>query len=156
MRRGVAAVASGALVVGAGASVGALAAHMSSGWAQEAALESAADVVAAPTAEVVLPKPVVVTRIKKRHVTPDPVIIRRKVIVRVPAAQGAAPRDQAEVRTSPRSTSSRPQSAKPPTRTKAVPAPRKQPSRTAVAPAPAAAPAKTSGGTSTGTTSKSS
>lgn len=148
--RGVAAVASGALVVGAGGSVGALAEHMASGWAQEAARESAANVIATPAVEVVSPKPVVVTRIKKRHVTPDPVIIRKKVIVGVPAAPGAAPRAPSG------STSARPRPAQPSTRTNVAPAPRKQPSRTVVAPAPAPAPARTSGGTSAATTSKSS
>lgn len=145
MRRGAAAVASGALVVGAGASVGALSAHMSAGWTEQAALDSAAQVVADP----VVPKPVVVTRIKKRHVTPDPVIIHKQVIVHVPAGQGG--QAQAPVSTSSGSTSSTSQVTSQPSRTTST---RTQPSRTVVAPAPA--PPKTSGGSSAGTTSKTS
>ena len=89
VRRGVAVVSSGALVVGAGAAVGVLAADMSAQWSAKAALEAAAQVVDEPVSDLTVPRPVVVTRIEERHVTPKPVVVHRKVYVRVPASQGA-------------------------------------------------------------------
>jgi hypothetical protein len=124
VRRGVAAVSSGAIVVGAGAAVGVVSAQMSAQWSQEAALEAAAQVAADPVSDLTVPRPVVVTRIEERHVTPEPVVVHRKVYVRVPSQQRVtrvpAPRAKAAPKTSTKS------------------APRKQPSRTVVAPAPAA------------------
>jgi hypothetical protein len=128
VRRGVAVISSGVVVVGAGAAVGALAADMSDEWSQQAALEAAAQVVADPVSDVTVPRPVVITRIEERHVTPKPVVVHRKVYIRVPARQGA-PRPQA-----PRATSA-------PQRQPAAPAAKARPSRTVVAPAPAPAPA---------------
>ena len=87
-------LSSGALVVGAGVTVGVLAADMSDEWSQQAALEAAAQVVADPVSDVTVPRPVVVTRIEERHVTPKPVVVHRKVYIRVPAGQ-SAPRPQA-------------------------------------------------------------
>lgn len=121
VKRGVAVVSSGALVVGAGAAVGVLAASMSDTWSQQAALEAAAEVVPDPVRDVTVPRPVVVTRTEERHVTPEPVVVHRKVYVRVPSGQGSAPRATAA-----------PQ--RPSTRSAAKP----RPSRTVVAPAPAA------------------
>lgn len=125
VKRGVAVVSSGALVVGAGAAVGVLAADMSAQWSQEAALEAAAQVVPDPVSDLTVPRPVVVTLIEERHVTPKPVVVHRKVYVRVPAAQGSAPRAQ-----TPRAKGAERQ----PVRS----APKPRPSRTVVAPAPAA------------------
>ncbi len=119
-------VSSGALVVGAGAAVGVLAADMSDEWSQQAALEAAAQVVVDPVADVTVPRPVVVTRIEEHHVTPEPVVVHRKVYVRVPAGQGSTTRAQAP----------QPRAA---TRQPARPAPASKPSRTVVAPAPAPA-----------------
>jgi hypothetical protein len=124
VRRGVAAVSSGAIVVGAGAAVGMVSAQMSAQWSQEAALEAAAQVAADRVIDLTIPRPVVVTRIEERHVTPEPVVVHRKVYVPVPSQQRVdrvqAPRAKAAPRSSTKS------------------APRKQPSRTVVAPAPAA------------------
>jgi hypothetical protein len=135
----VAAVSSGAIVVGAGAAVGVVSAQMSALWSQEAALEAAAQVAVDPVSDLTVPRPVVVTRIEERHVTPEPVVVHRKVYVRVPSQQRVtrAP--------APRAT------AAPKTSTKA--APRKQPSRTVVAPAPAAPKAVTSAPKATSKTS---
>jgi hypothetical protein len=125
VRRGVAAVSSGALVVGAGAAVGVMTADMSARWAQETALEAAAQVVADPASDVTVPRPVVVTRIEERHVTPTPVVVHRKVYVRVPSA-GAATRVQT------------PRSEAGPQKRAVRAAPKPRPSRRVVAPAPAA------------------
>ena len=126
VKRGVAVVSSGALVVGAGAAVGVLAADMSAQWSRQAALAPAAQVVADPVIDVTVPRPVVVTRIEERHVTPEPVEVRRKVYVQVPSGQGAT-RVQA-----PRSTAA--------TQGRTVrSAPEPRPSRRVVAPAPAPA-----------------
>ena len=127
-RRGMAVVSSGALVVGAGAAVGVLAADMAAQWSQDAALEQAAQLVAEQVSDVAVPRPVVVTRIEERHVTPEPVVVHRKVYIRVPARQGSAPRAQA------------PRAKAAPQRQPARSAPMQKPSRTVVAPAPAPAP----------------
>jgi hypothetical protein len=139
-RRGVAVVSSGALVVGAGAAVGVLAADMSAQWSQQAALEAAAEVVADPVNDVTVPRPVVVTRIEERHITPKPVVVHRKVYVRAPTRQ-VAPRAQ-----KPRATTA-------PQRTPARSAPAPQPSRKVVAPAPAAPQAPASAPQATSKTS---
>lgn len=77
----------GALVVGAGAAVGFLAASMHAQWSEGAAIEAAA---AVPSVEPQPVRPVVVTVIEERHVTPEPVVVYRKVYttrtVRKPAA----------------------------------------------------------------------
>jgi hypothetical protein len=138
--RGVAVLSSGALVVGAGAAVGVLAADMSAQWSQEAALEAAAQVVSDPVPDVTVPRPVVVTRIEERHVTPKPVVVHRKVYVRVPAGQSA-----------PRAQSPRGQAAPPRQPAKAATKPRT--SRKVVAPAPAPAAPKASAPKSTSKTS---
>lgn len=72
-RRGVAVVSSGALVVGAGAAVGVLAADMSAQWSQQAALEAAFEVqapraTADPQPSGVVPRP----RPSRRTVAPTP------------------------------------------------------------------------------------
>ena len=125
VRRGVAVVSSGALVVGAGAAVGVLAADMSAQWSAKAALEAAAQVVEEPVSDLPVPRPVVVTRIEERHVTPKPVVVHRKVYVRVPSSQGAA-RVQA------------PRAKSTPQKRTVRSAPKPRPSRRVVAPAPAA------------------
>jgi hypothetical protein len=119
VRRGVAVMSSGALVVGAGAAVGVVAADMAAQWSDQAALKAAAQVVEDPGNDATIPRAVIVTRIKERHVTPKPVVVHRKVYVRVPSTQGAA-RVQAPQKRAVRS------------------APRPRPSRRVVAPAPAA------------------
>jgi hypothetical protein len=126
VKRGVAVVSSGALVVGAGAAVGVLAADMSDQWSQQAALEAAAQVVPDPVSDVTVPRPVVVTLIEERHVTPKPVVVHRKVYIRVPAGQPAN-RGQA------------PQAKSAPQQRTVRSAPKPRPSRKVVAPAPAPA-----------------
>lgn len=133
-------VSSGALVVGAGAAVGVLAADMSAQWSQEAALKAAAQVVSDPVPDVTVPRPVVVTRIEERHVTPKPVVVHRKVYVRVPAGQ-SAPRAQA------------PGGQAAPQRQPAKAATKPRPSRRVVAPAPAPAAPRASAPKSTSKTS---
>jgi hypothetical protein len=140
VRRGIAVVSSGALVVGAGASVGILAAQMADQWSTQAALEAAASVVVDPTADLNVPRPVVVTRTKVRHITPDPVVVHKKVYVQTPTAQAPATRYQApapRVASAPRTTTTT-----------------RKPSRTVVAPAPKPAapkPQPASGGTTSKT-----
>jgi hypothetical protein len=144
VRRGVAAVSSGAIVVGAGAAVGVVSAQMSAQWSQEAALEAAAQVAADPVGDLTDPRPVVVTRIEERHVTPEPVVVHRKVYVQVPSQQGVARVQAPRAKAAPRSST---------TRSSTTSAPRKQPSRTVVAPAPAAPRAVASAPKATSTTS---
>jgi hypothetical protein len=112
-------MSSGALVVGAGAAVGVLAADMSAQWSEQAAVKAAAQVVEDPGNDATIPRAVIVTRIKERHVTPKAVVVHSKVYVRAPSAQGAA-RVQAPQKRTVRS------------------APKPRPSRRVVAPAPAA------------------
>jgi hypothetical protein len=89
---------------------------MSDTWSQEAALKAAAQVASERASDVTVPRPVVVTLTEERHVTPKPVVVHRKVYVRVQSGQGrAAPQRQ-------------------PARTATKP----RPSRRVVAPAPAA------------------
>lgn len=144
-RRGVAVVSSGALVVGAGAAVGVLAADMSAQWSQEAALAAAAQVVDAPVSDLTVPRPVVVTLIEERHVTPKPVVVHRKVYVRIPSskspARQPAPRAQA------------PRAKAAPKGTSIPPAAKARPPRTVVAPAPAAPAPVASAPKATSTTS---
>ncbi len=141
-RRGIATATGGLVVVGAGAASGLIIADMHATWADQAALE-AASAVAAQQAEIAAVPPVVVTKIKERHVTPDPVIVRKKVYrTRIVGGTTGQPRQSAPRRTT-SSGSSRPAAS--------APKPRKP--RTVVAPAPKA-PAKSSGQASSGTTSK--
>jgi hypothetical protein len=126
VRRGLAVMSSGALVVGAGAAVGVMAADMSGQWSEQAALKAAADqVVEDPGNDDPIRRAVIVTRIKERHVTPKPVVVHRKVYVRVPSGQGV-PRTQA------------PRAKAAPQRQTVRSAPKPRPSRKVVAPAPAA------------------
>jgi len=142
VRRGIAAVSSGALVVGAGAAVGVLAAQMADEWSTQAALEGASSVVAAPPMDVSPPRPIVVTRTKVRRITPDPVVVHKKVIVRVPTGQAAPARSSSGTAPAPRSAA------------KSSSTTTSRPSRTVVAPAPrpaAPAPQPRSGGTTSKT-----
>jgi hypothetical protein len=90
-------------------------------------LEAAAQVVEEPASDVTVPRPVVITRIEERHVTPKPVVVHRKVYIRVPSTQGAA-RVQA------------PRAKSAPQKRAVRSAPKPRPSRTVIAPAPAAPP----------------
>jgi hypothetical protein len=101
--------------------VGGAAAEMSAQWSRQAQLTMAAEAAALPVSDLTDPRPVVITRIEERHVTPKPVVVHRKVYVRAPARQGSAPRAQAPQRQTVRS------------------APKPRPSRKVVAPAPAPA-----------------
>lgn len=139
-RRGIAAASGGALVVGAGAAVGILAAQMAEEWSQQAALQEASNVVLHSTADLDIPRPVVVTRVKVRHITPDPVIVRKRVVVPYGTPGGST---SAVVTSTPKDSSA------PPSRTT------RTPSRTVVAPAPKPAAPKPQPATS-GTTSKTS
>jgi hypothetical protein len=76
-RRGLAAAAGGALVLGSGMSIGILAADMRHDWAITQADRDGAARLADEAART--PEPVVVIHRKVRHVTPDPVVVRKKV-----------------------------------------------------------------------------
>lgn len=124
LRRGAATTGSGVLVVGAGLTVGLLAADMQAQFAAEDALRTAAASAVDPAPDLVIPRPVVRTRIVEEHVTPEPVVVHRTVRRTVVGPAQAAPRASS-------GGSGRP----------ARPAPRassSKPSRTVVAPAPAA------------------
>jgi hypothetical protein len=136
VRRGLAVMSSGALVVGAGAAVGVMAADMSGQWSDQAALKAAADrVVEDPGNDDPIRRAVIVTRIKERHVTPKPVVVHRKVYVRAPSGQGVTRAKAAPQRQAVRS------------------APKPRPSRRVVAPAPAAPKAPASAPKATSKTS---
>lgn len=142
VRRGVAAVSSGALVVGAGAAVGVLSAQMADEWSRQAAIQAASGSVAQP-ADVAAPRPTVVTRIKIRRVTPDPVIVRKKAIVRESESEShsaeRAPGSSSGTTVPPRTSS--------PSRTVISPAPR--PAAPKPVPKPAAGKPKPTATTST-------
>jgi hypothetical protein len=147
-RRGLATAAGGLVVVGAGATTGVIVADMDATWNDQAALEAAATVAAQP-AELAPVRPVVVTLIEERHVTPEPVIVHKKVYrTRIVTGSGGAARPAAPSRPS------TPQKATAPSKPQSTqPKPAKP--RTIVAPAPKA-PAPASGGSGSGTTSKTS
>lgn len=123
-RRTLSAAAGGALVLGSGLSVGILAADMQHRWAGEQALREAEAVTAAALAKD--PEPVIVTVRTVRHITPEPVVVRKKVYrtVRGPAP---APRSNGGKAAAPAKTGKKSSST--------------SSRRTAVAPAPAPAPA---------------
>lgn len=141
VKRGVAMVSSGALVVGAGAAVGVLTAEMSGQWSDQAAIKAAAQVVEDPGNDDPIPRAVIVTRIKERHVTPEPVEVHRKVYVRVPSGTQGTRAQAARAK------------ASTPQRRTAAPAPKPRPSRKVVAPAPAAPKAPASAPKAKSTTS---
>lgn len=124
-----ASASTGAVVVGAGLTVGVLAADLQADWVAQAQID-AAMAVPEPGTDLTVPRPVIVTRTEERHVTPDPVVVHEKVYTTSGTGSiGTAPR-----------TSSGGTSSGGSSRTVVRPAP--------AAPAPAKAPA------SSGTTSK--
>jgi hypothetical protein len=136
MKRGAATTAGGALVLGAGMSVGILAAGMQHAWASESALRQQAEVQGVAT--TVVPDPVVITRIRVRHVTPEPEVVHKKVYRTVPGSSSSG------TSAARRSTSSRTGSGSGTSgasRTTVAPAPRPAPAR---AKAPASTTSKTS------------
>lgn len=148
-RRGIATATGGLVVVGAGAAAGMFIADMQATWADEEALETASTVAAQP-ADVAPVRPVVVTLIEERHVTPEPVVVHKKVYrTRIVGGGTSGATSQAPQQTAPRRTTTS-GSARP-----AASAPKPQKPRTVVAPAPKA-PAPSSGKASSGTTSKTS
>lgn len=68
-------------------SVGVIAADMQHDWASAGAVRELAGALAASRAKA--PRPVVVTRTRVRHVTPEPLVVRKKVYRTMPG-QGAA------------------------------------------------------------------
>ena len=111
-------------------SAGVIAADMQHDWATDAIGQRAAALAAAP-AEA--PEPVVVTRTRVRHVTPDPVVVHKKVYRIVPGQAAAGARAGAKAGTSTGGTTPR----------AAAPGGSTRSSRTVVAPAPAPAKART-------------
>jgi hypothetical protein len=144
-RRGIATAAGGLVVVSAGAASGLIIADMHATWADQAALETASAAGARP-ADVAQGRPVVVTLTEEQHVTPEPVIVHKRVYRTRIVGDGASPAPQ---QTAPRRTTSNGS-----TRPAAAP-PKLQQPRAVVAPAPRA-PAPSSGRASSGTTSKTS
>jgi len=110
-------------VLGSGMSVGVLAADMQRDWSVAEGLRQQAELQAAAATQT--PEPVVVTVTKIRHVTPEPIVVHKKVYRTV---RGKAP---AQGRTTSRATKSSGGSSSGSTTT----------SRKVVAPAPAPAPA---------------
>lgn len=132
LRRRIASTSSGALLIGAGMSVGLLTADNARHWSEQIQLAADAQtspIVGEPTLGIDRPRPVIVTRVKERHVTPDPVIVHRKV-------SGSSGGQASSRITQPRSTSTRTRTKSRPTRTTIAPAP------AAPRPAPKPAPAK--------------
>lgn len=78
-RRGAARATGGAIVVAAGAAGGLLAAHMQADWSAASALELASATPLDHSNDVAIPRPVVVTVTEEEHITPDPVVVVRKV-----------------------------------------------------------------------------
>src|SRR5512139_1675281 len=118
-RRGVARAAGGAIVVAAGTAGGLLAADMQADWSAAAAVAGAKP---RDHFNDVATRPVVVTIVKEKHVTPDPVVVVRKVYRWASGTGNARP-----------ATTRSPQRSAPVPRTS-----RPKPSRTVVAPAPKA------------------
>jgi hypothetical protein len=118
--------AGSAVAVGAGAATGLMVAGMQTAWSDAAALNAASQVAAQP-GELQPVHPVVVTRTEEEHITPDPVVIRKKVY-RTEDSGGTG-----------RATAPRPT----PGQQGAAPSTASKPSRTVVAPAPKAPAAST-------------
>lgn len=144
-RRGLATAAGGIVVVGAGAATGVVISDMNAAWHDNAALEAASEVAAQP-ADLAPVRPVVVTLIEERHITPEPVIVRKKVYRTVVVGSGGAAQPAAP------SATSAPRTTTPTTSTPRSTTPRATAPRTVVAPAPKA-PAPASGTSGSGTTS---
>lgn len=141
LTRGVATAGGGVLVLGAGMAVGALAADMHASWAAQDALRAAAAVSSDTTPDLVIPRPVVVTRTVEEHVTPEPVVVHKKVYRTVRSGGGSS--SASAPRRAPSSGSSKKSSGtSKPSRTVVAPAP------AAPAPAPAKAPATSTSKTS--------
>lgn len=143
-RRGLATAAGGLVVVGAGATTGVVVADLHSSWSDEQALEAASAVAAQP-ADVAPVRPVVITLTEERHITPEPVIVRKKVYRTRVVTPGGAAQPAAPARTATRQSAPR-------TATTGPTKPRSTAPRTVVAPAPKA-PAPASGNAGSGTTS---
>jgi hypothetical protein len=82
------------IVVGAGAAGGLVTAHLQAQWAAQEALEVAAATPLDHSNDVTVPHPVVITVIEERRITPEPVIVHRKVYRTVGAPTGSQPRRQ--------------------------------------------------------------
>jgi hypothetical protein len=135
-RRTVSAAAGGALVLGSGLSVGILAADMQHRWAGEQVLREAEAVTAAALSPD--PEPVIVTVRTERHITPEPVVVHKKVYRTV---RGKAPVKAAERRSAPTKPAKKSAGSSTRPRTVVAPAPAPAPAK---APAPAATTSKTS------------
>lgn len=135
VKRGAASVAGGSLVLGAGLALGLVAGRMQQDWLTAQAQRDAAETAQARAGLAAEPpRPVVVTEVRVRHVTPEPVVVHRTVVKRVAGQTASTPR-------SPAARPAATPAAKPDARQAGKPAAR--PSRTTVAPAPAPQPART-------------
>lgn len=133
-RRWTARFAGACVVLGAGASVGALTAHLESTWTQEQTLALAASSPSQPAlAPVESSRPVIIRKTRVVHVPSDPVIVYR--YVPVPAASGgtASASDQPPGTAAEPPTSNTPTPPAPAADSAVQPAPAQRPS---LAPAP--------------------
>lgn len=133
-RRTIALASGGVVAVGAGAVTGLAVAGMQASWSDATALQAASEVAARP-GDLQPVHPVVVTRVEEHHVTPDPVVVHRKVY-RTRVVSGAG---QVSGPSAPRTSSSRVSPSRPRTGASTPSTSR----RTAVAPAPKAPAAST-------------
>ncbi len=93
VRRALASAGGGALVIGAGASTGVLAVHLQAQWSAMSSVDATSVPVEPGPQSRSAPPAVVVTVIEERHVTPEPVIVHRKVYTTrtVPAPRASVP-----------------------------------------------------------------
>jgi hypothetical protein len=124
------------IVLSSGAAAGMATAHMQDQWSAQEALEVAAATPLDHSNDVMVAHPVVITVIEERRITPEPVVVHRKVYRTVGTPVAAQPRSPSRP-----AAGARP-SAPAPRRAVVAPAP-KAPRATA-APAPPATTSKTS------------
>lgn len=116
------------MVVGSGAAAGMVTVHLQDQWAAQEVLEAAATTPLDHSNDVLVPHPIVITVIEERRVTPEPVVVHRKVYRSVGTPTGSQPPPPS--RPSPGARSSTPTS----NRAVVAPAPKAAPARPATAP----------------------
>jgi len=79
LRRSLVSASGGVVVIASGAAVGMLAAEMAHSWSEAETWRLATRVPPDPTGDVTAARPVVIMVVEETHVTPEPVVVRRKV-----------------------------------------------------------------------------
>lgn len=79
IRRNLVTASSGAIVITSGVAVGIVAADLRASWSQDELSRLATEVPPDPAVALAASRPVIVTVVKETHVTPDPVVVRKKV-----------------------------------------------------------------------------